>query len=155
MVSYGDEKITIEKMNIPTSISEWIRFRQPQFPSLDDVQICVDGETETARPPMIVIDETGSEQTVQNGVPIRGVSTTSVTVELHTIPSDDGTSAAEAALMARELYGIIGDITGMRGFIDGRNYLTVLDIFADSPILTADSGRRVSTVNLEILNHPL
>ena len=104
---------------------------------------------------MIVIDETGSEQTVQNGVPIRGVSTTSVTVELHTIPSDDGTSAAEAALMARELYGIIGDITGMRGFIDGRNYLTVLDIFADSPILTADSGRRVSTVNLEILNHPL
>jgi hypothetical protein len=155
MVSNGiaSQKIKIT-MNLPASIAEWIAFRLVDFPSLTGVQILVDGETETAAPPMIVINETGSARTEQDGVPIRGVSTVSLTVELHTIPADDGTSADDARTMARELYDIIGDIDGMKQFCDGLNLTAVLDIFADSPIVSADAGRRVATVNLEILASP-
>jgi hypothetical protein len=141
-------------MNLPASIAEWIAFRLVDFPSLSGVQILVDGETETAAPPMIVINETGSARTEQDGVPIRGVSTVSLTVELHTVPADDGTSADEARTMARELYDIIADIDGMKQFCNGLNLTAVLDIFADSVIFSADAGRRVATVNLEILARP-
>jgi len=155
MVSHGIAPQKIKTMNLPASIAEWIAFRLVDFPSLTGVQILVDGETETAAPPMIVINETGSARTEQDGVPIRGVSTVSLTVELHTVPDvDGGTSADDARKMVRELYDIIADIDGMLQWIDGRNLTVVLDIFADSPIFSADAGRRVATVNLEILARP-
>ena len=156
MVSNGHAEIEQQKiMNLPLSISEWISHRLPDFPSLDGIQICVDGETETASPPLVVIDETGSSMTMQNGVPIRGVSTINISIQLHTVPADDGTSANDARKMISDLYEIIGDINGMNQFINGLHFTRVLDIFADSPIMSADAGRRVSTVNLEILASPI
>lgn len=142
-------------MNLPASIADYIAFRLSDHPALEDVLVYIDGETQTAMPPMIVITETGSTRTEQDGVPIRGVSTVSISVELQTVPADDATTAEEARDMSRELYSIIADIDGMRQFIDGRNLTRVLDIFADAPTLSAEEGRRVSTVTLEILSHPL
>jgi hypothetical protein len=142
-------------MNLTKSIGEWIVENLQDNPSLAPCQICTDGETETAKPPMIVIDETGSEQTNQDGVPIRGVSTFSITVQLLSVPTNDGTSAHQAQKMTRDLYGVVGDLTGMLEFIDGRNNTRVLDIFCDAPILTADDGRRASTITFQILAHPI
>jgi hypothetical protein len=142
-------------MNLPDSIRQWIQHRQPDFNELGGINIYADGESDIASPPMIVIDETGSSQTVQAGVPIRGVNTFSLVVQLHTIPSPDGTSAMQARIMKDALYAIVGDTAGMRPYIDGLNETRVLDIFCDSPIVSADDGRRVSTYNLEVLAHPI
>lgn len=140
-------------MNLTESIREHILNRQSDFPALNGVQILADGGTDTADPPMVVIDETGSQTTTQDGVPIRGVSTVTVSVELHTVPSQDGTHPVSASAMSSALYSIIGDISGLRDGINAMGRERVLDIFADAPILTADDGRRVATTNLEILAH--
>lgn len=142
-------------MRIPAIIADFIEFRLPDHPSLEGVQICIDGETQTASPPLIVIDETGSTRTEQAGVPIHGVSTVSVSVQLHTVPADDATTADDAQAMSDDLYDIIADIDGMRQYCDGRRSTRVLDIFADAAIIAAEDGRRISTVTLEILAHPI
>lgn len=138
-------------MNLPESIRQWIYEKQPEYPALGGANVYIDGESSTAEPPMIVIDETGSTQTNQDGVPIRGVNTITIAVQLHTIPSTDGTSAPQARAMQDALFNVVADIDGLKAYADTRNGARVLDIFADSPIISADDGRRVATVNLEIL----
>lgn len=142
-------------MNLPKSIAEFIESQRENYPSLEGIQICVDGETQTASPPLITIDETGSARTEQDGVPIRGVSTVSLVIQLHTVPADDGTTASDAKTMMIDLYAIIADNETMLQYIDGLHAARVLDIFCDSPTLSAEDGRRISTVNFEILAHPI
>lgn len=141
-------------MNLPASIRHWIELRRPDFPILQDVACYISGEEATVLPPFVAIIETGSTRTEQDGVPIRGVSTVSVTVELHTVPAEDGTTSETARDLAAALYAIIGDIEGMLLATNGYGLTTILDIFIDAPTTDAQDGRRVTTWNLEILAHP-
>lgn len=140
-------------MNLNESIRDWINHRIADFPDLAEIEIVTMGETDELFPPFLGIMETSSEPFVQGDVVMRGVSTVEMTVELHTLPSDDGTEPETERDWRRQLYDILGDEAAI-GWMSGRNGWLVFDIRLASPTTEASDGRRVSRWIMSLVAAP-
>lgn len=142
---------------IKQSIRERIEEESQQSnPALRDIPVILSGESTNIIPPCIAVYETGSEQVETAGVIMRGVMEIGVNVELHTVPTDedeDGTEAADHEAIAADLYRVMSDLSFLP-WMQNRNRLICFDIRANSPILAATDGRRVSTVEMLFIAAP-
>jgi len=143
-------------MNINESLKQWIEENQGTFDSLDGVDVLTMGDTGDISPPCITIMESGVAQYVEGETTMYGVSTYTVTVELHTIPADEdngGTTQEDAQQMRFDLFDILGNRDAI-DYVNGLNFWTIFDIRATSPNTEAEEGRMVSRYELEIVCAP-
>lgn len=140
-------------MNLNESLRDWIQHRLPVFPALEDIDIVTMGEMDELAPPFLGIYETGSEPFEQGNTPMRGISTVEITVELHTVPAEDGTSTATEQAWRRDLYHILGDQSAI-DWMHMRNGWLVFDIRLAAPTTEASEGRRISRWILSIVAGP-
>jgi hypothetical protein len=125
-------------------------------PALAGLPVILSGETTSLIPDCIAVYETGSEQVEQNGVIMRGVMEVGLNVELHTVPEESaeyGTTAAEHETIAADLYRVMADLSFLQ-WAQNRNGLICFDIRANSPILSATDGRRISTIEILFIAAP-
>jgi len=144
-------------MNILQSLSDWITYKKPLFPSLAGVDIVLMGDDSDLSPPFLGLVESGSATVEQNDVVMHGVSAYEVTAELHTIPAsedEDGTPAAAERQMRFDLYDILANRAAINWITD-TNQWTIFDIRAAAPTTEAQDGRRVSRFNLTVIASPL
>ena len=144
-------------MNLNISLSEWIALKQPEFPSLSGLTIVTMGDIEDLSPPFLAIAETGVDAYVQSGVPLYGVSTYEIGIDLVTVPAteeQEGTPANQEREMRIDLYDIIGNREAIE-WINGRNFWRVFDIRGAGPITETQEGTRVSKWVLTVVAAPL
>jgi len=144
-------------MNILQSISEWVAYKQPLFPSLATVSVVIMGDESDLAPPFLGLVESGSAPVEQNDVILHGVSAYEVTAELHTVPAsedEEGTPAADERQMRFDLYDILANRAAI-GWVSGQNKWDVFDIRAAAPTTEAQDGRRVSRFMITVIASPL
>jgi hypothetical protein len=115
------------------------------------------GETGDLAPPFLGIMENGSDTHETNGVIIPGVSDYQITCELHTVPADtdqSGTPTADALIIRRDLYEIIGDRAAI-DWMTERNEWRVFDIRVAGPISEASDGELITRWNTQIVACPI
>jgi hypothetical protein len=140
---------------IPESIRDWIENQAPASDTLDGITVHIGGETNDLEPPFIAVFETGSEPFEQNDATLYGVSTYEITVELHTLPTSDGTTATNEALMREALFDILEDRDLLFPWIENRNSWRIFDIRLPSPITVSEDGVRVSRFALTVIACPI
>jgi hypothetical protein len=143
-------------MNLNVSLAEWVEHQLAGFPSLSGLSVVTMGDTENLSPPFLGIAETGADRYEQDGVPLHGVTTYEITVELVTVPAEEdqeGTPPNREREMRLDLYDILGNRDAIE-WINGRNFWQVFDIRTGGPITEAQEGTRVSRWVLTVVAAP-
>jgi len=144
-------------MNINVSLAEWVAHKRGQFESLEPITVVTMGDDGDLSPPFLGIKEDGSALVEQNAVTMFGVSAYEVSVELHTVPTDEdqeGTPPDDERRMRADLNDILANRDAIE-WINGRNYWQVFDIRIAAPTTEASEGRRISRWMLTIIAAPL
>jgi len=141
--------------NTIKSLRDWILEKQPEFPSLEGLEILVNGDDETLDPPFIAIMETGAETFEQNGVTMHGVLTISISVMLQSVPQPDGDgwTKEDHQAAATAMHNILANLEAVQ-FCQTRNGVNLLDIRNVNPTTATQDGRRVTTFEMTIVACP-
>jgi hypothetical protein len=141
--------------NAIKSVRDWILEKQPQFESLDGLEVLVNGDDETLDPPFIAIMETGVETFEQAGVTMHGVLTITLAIMLQSVPQPDGDgwTKEEHQTAASDLYNILANRDAC-SFCQFRNGVNLLDIRNVNPTTATQDGRRVTTLEMTIVACP-
>lgn len=145
-------------MNIQKSIRQWIQKRiEEQYIDLDGIQIAITGEEDDVTPPFIGIYETGESVHETGNVTMYGVTEYEISVELHTVPTDEnneGTPIATEHGWRQNLYDILGD-RDMIAWATDRNGSRVFDIRLPSGITESDDGQRITRFEMTVIACPI
>ena len=143
-------------MTILHSLSDWLAFKQATTPSIATLPVVKMGDDGDLSPPFLGLMESGSSMHETAGVNMRGVTDYEVTVELHTIPTDEeeeGTEPETERTIRNAIYGVLGDQSAI-AWMEDRNGWRVFDIRIAAPTTEAGDGRRISRWNLTIVACP-
>ena len=125
------------------------------FPNLQNLPVHLPQEDETREIyPCIMLKDQGAEyDEVLRGV----INPLTVSVELHSIPHDDGesgTSEATHRQIEEELYCLLGDVTNTINNLNAFGSVKVFDLWGMLEGNERDDGRNTSLISLEIVVCP-